>query len=121
MIELIRTADGENFTLGDTITAGDEITLTVRGIAITATVDELEPPDPEFCGCIHYTAADGKKATCAAEELSADWHYNGQPMTWDREQSDREDFDSGRWTQADTDSMERGRDLPIYNDAGEPL
>lgn len=35
--------------------------------------------------------------------------------------ADDDDFHSGRWTREDTESMERGRDLPRYNDAGEPM
>jgi hypothetical protein len=88
---------------------------------VTLTVTELEFPDPEFTGCVHLKGADGKEFHCDADAIGADWFYNGQPIKWDSEQSDREDFDSGRWTQADTDSMERGPDGPYFNEAGEPL
>jgi hypothetical protein len=111
MINLIRTDDGTG------ITAGDEVTLN----GVTLTVTELEFPDPEFTGCVHMKDADGKESHCDASDLGAEWFYNGQPIKWDSEQSDREDFDSGRWTRADTESMERGPDGPYFNEAGEPL
>lgn len=110
MGELVRKSDGS------AITAGDEVT--VRGI--TATVVELEFPDPEFCGCVHLKGADGKEFSCSDDELEAQFVRNdGQPYTFG-DFDDREEFDSGRWTAEDTASMERGRDLPFYNDAGEP-
>ena len=36
---------------------------------------------------------------------------------WDA--GDREDFDSGRWTNEDERSMNAGRDIPLRNEAGE--
>lgn len=111
MTTLNRTDDGTR--LG----AGDEVTIN----GATATITELEYPDPEFTGCVHLKDASGKEFHCDASDLGADWCHNGQPIQWDSSHADREDYESGRWTQADTDSMERGRDLPMVNDAGEPL
>jgi hypothetical protein len=107
--ELVRADDGAPITVGDTVT--------VRGVACTVT--ELEAPEPDFCGCVHLTSG-GKESTCAAEDIDAQWFYEGQPYR-PEPYDDREDFDSGRWTQADTDSMEAGRDLPLRNEAGEWL
>lgn len=103
------------------ITVGSTITVPGRDGSFSATVTELEPPDPEFGGCVHYRDADGKDGHCSGESLGAEWLYDGQPVRWDSSAADREAFDSGRWTDEDTASMERGRDLPIYNDAGEPM
>ena len=102
------------------ITVGSTITVPGLGGSFTGTVTELEPPEPEFGGCVHYTDPDGKDRTCSGESLGAQWLYDGEPLPLD-DISDREAFDSGRWTQEDTDSMERGRDLPMRNEAGEWL
>lgn len=113
--ELIRAATGEP------ICAGDAITVNGPDGGIPATVTELEPPEPEFCGCVHYLTATGKEGNCSGESLGAEWHFDGQPFQHDAELDDREAFDSGRWTREDTESMERGRDLPLRNEAGEWL
>lgn len=106
---------------GDRIDVGDEVTLTHKGATITATVTDLEPPEPESWGCVHLKDASGKQFNCPEDALGAEWiGRDGQPVRFDADPSDREDFDSGRWTREDTESMERGPDLPRYNDAGEP-
>lgn len=108
--ELVRADDGEPIAVGDTVT--------VSGIACIVT--ELETPEPDFCGCVHLTSG-GKTSTLPVEAIDAQWFYAGQPYRWDAELDEREEFESGRWTQEDTDSMERGRDLPLRNEAGEWL
>lgn len=114
-ITLHRTTDGEQ------IVVGDEVTVTHKGATITATVIELEPPEPDSWGCVHLKDASGKQFHCPEDALGAEWiGPDGQPVSFDADLNDREDFDSGRWTREDTESMERGRDLPLYNDAGEP-
>ena len=109
--ELVRADDGAPITVGDAVTAWGR----------PYTVAELEAPEPDFCGCVHLTDRDGKRKNFPAEDIGAEWFYAGQPYRPDAELADREDFDSGRWTQADTDSMEAGRDLPMRNEAGEWL
>jgi hypothetical protein len=110
-------------TSGHGISVGDDVTLNGDTLKIT----ELEAPEPGFCGCIHLIDAAGKESTCEAEDAGAEWHYDGQPYRPnyagpDADELDgREDFNSGRWTQADTDSMEAGPDLPMRNEAGEYL
>jgi hypothetical protein len=111
--ELILTDSGEVIGVGSTIT------VLGLGGPFAATVTELETPEPDFGGCVHYTDPDGKPRTCSGESLGAEWHYDGQPHRWDSTESDRDAFDSGHWTQEDTASMERGRDLPMRNEAGE--
>jgi|GEM_PF-4751033 len=106
--ELIRADDGEPISVGDTVT--------VRGVA--RVVAELETPEPEDVGCVHLVPVSGERDTCSPDAIGAEWFYDGARYEWP-DVDGREDFDSGRWTQADTDSMERGRDLPLRNDAGE--
>ena len=112
--QLILTDSGEEIAAGSTIT--------IQGLSRTfsGVVTELEPPEADFCGCVHYRDPAGKDRTCSGESLGAQWHYDGELVRWDSEEADREAFDSGRWTAADTESMERGRDLPMRNEAGEP-
>jgi len=106
---------------GELVNVGDTITVEGRNGPFEATVTELEVPEPDFGGCVHYRDTAGKDGHCSGESLGAEWYFDGQPVRWDSEADDREAFDSGRWTAEDTASMERGRDLPTFNDAGEPL
>lgn len=108
--ELVCTTSGHAINVGDEVTAYGH----------TRTVAELEPPEPGFYGCVHLAPTEQRLSpTCPVEAIGAEWHYDGQPYRFDVDLADSEDFDSGRWTQEDTDSMERGRDLPMRNDAGE--
>jgi hypothetical protein len=107
--ELVRTDDGEPISVGDTVTVND----------CARVVADLEPPEPEFVGCVHLVPMPHQRSTCSPEAIGAQWLHDGQPVRFEADHDEREAFDSGRWTQADTDSMEAGRDLPMRNEAGE--
>lgn len=108
-----------NAESGDEIHVGDEITVSIGdGKTICATMTEFEPPEPEFAGCVHYRLPDGKDDFCHPEDIGAEFLApDGRPYRWDHNGHD--DFNEGGWTREDTESMERGRDLPMTNDAGE--
>ncbi|MEM8515194.1 hypothetical protein RCH14_004554 [Massilia sp. MP_M2] len=108
-----------NAESGEEIDVGDEITVQLRGgKTLPATVTMLEPPDPTFGGCVHYRLADGKEDFCHAEDIGAQFCApDGSPYRWDGINHDENA--EGGWTREDTESMERGRDLPLTNDVGE--
>lgn len=108
-----------NAETGEEICAGEEITVPLRGGGTSpAIMTEFEPPEPDFTGCVHYRLPDGKEDFCHPEDIGAEFRApDGRPFRWDT--NDRDDFNEGGWTREDTESMERGRDLPLTNDAGE--
>lgn len=103
------------------IAVGDEITVPLRSDQKSAAiVTEFEHPDPEFAGCIHYRLPDGGHGTCHPADIGAHWlDNNGKPYDFEPVDNSHEEYMSGRWTAEDTASMERGRDLPPRNEAGE--
>lgn len=108
-----------NLESGEQIRIDDEITVSLRdGSTITATLIEIEPPEPEFGGCVHYRLPDGKEDFCHVEDIGAQFIMpDGRPYRYNA--ADHDDPAEGGWTREDTESMERGRDLPLTNDAGE--
>lgn len=67
-----------------------------------------------------------KKRQCPYPEASdafgdwmKGWNTAAREIDSECDGDDREDFDSGRWSDDDTRSMEAGRDLPMRNEAGE--
>lgn len=84
-------------------------------------------PEPGVAEQDGYDACyDGFKKSTNPYPMSSDawatWRegYIRAEMEMEQESyDDREDFDSGRWTEEDERSMNAGPDLPMRNEAGE--
>lgn len=104
----------------DLLVVGDEVTHNGESATITA----IEQPEHDFAGCVHLKRANGSEFDCAPESFGAQWSgwgYVDGVYMGDDGREDRDAYESGGWTQDDTESMERGRDLPLRNDDGEYL